>query len=271
MTGMRPAPSIDQRCEGPGGSFYLPATGSSTTEAAAAIQAAQTMEHAPSATAQQASVPMSGIQIGRIILFRNLNLPMRPMSRILAGLAALLLLVNLVQPIWRIDLLAPQYPEGLVLQIFHDRFTGNVDQINGLNHYIGMATIHNEMFPEFAIMRYVIGMLAIWGVLAALVGRRWALASWLFGMLAFVLWAMWDMYSWGWNYGHNLDPNAAIKIEGMSYQPPLFGHKTLLNFEAWSFPDVGGYVLFAAITLGVAVFIYEWRRSFISAIRNERA
>ena len=145
-------------------------------------------------------------------------------------------------------------------KIFHDRFTGNVDQINGLNHYIGMSTIHNEMFPEFAIMRYVIGLLVGWGVLAALIGKRWALASWLFGLLAFVIWAMWDMYSWGWNYGHKLDPHAAIKIEGMAYQPPLFGHKKLLNFDAWSYPDIGGWILFGSITLAVLVFLYEWKR-----------
>lgn len=184
---------------------------------------------------------------------------MRPLSRILIAVAAIAMTLLLTQPIWVIYLMAPQYPEGLELHIFHDRFTGNVDQINGLNHYIGMSTIHNEMFPEFAIMRYVIGALVIWGVLAALIGRRWSLASWLFGLLAFVIWAMWDMYSWGWNYGHKLDPHAAIKIEGMAYQPPLFGHKKLLNFDAWSFPDVGGWVLFVSITLAVLVFLYEWK------------
>ena len=185
---------------------------------------------------------------------------MRLISRIIIAFAALLMLVTLIQPIWRIDLWAPQYPEGLLLQIFHNRFVGNVDQINGLNHYIGMATIHNEMFPEFKIMRYVIGILVAWGLGAALIGRLWALGSWLFGLFAFVIWAMWDMYSWGWNYGNNLDPKAAIQIEGMAYQPPLFGHKTLLNFEAWSFPDVGGYFLFASITFAVVVFLYEWRK-----------
>lgn len=192
-------------------------------------------------------------------LKQRLMHPMRPISRILVALAAIAMVANLWQPIWRIDLSAPQYPEGLVLQIFHDRFTGNVDQINGLNHYIGMATIHNDMFPEFAIMRYAIGLLVGWGLLAALIGRRWALGSWLFALFAFVIWAMWDMYSWGYNYGHNLDPHAAIRIEGMAYQPPLFGHKTLLNFEAWSFPDVGGYVLFGSIAIAVLVFLYEWK------------
>ena len=84
---------------------------------------------------------------------------MRPISRILIAFAALAMGILLWQPIWRIDLWAPQYPEGLVLQIYHNTFTGNVDQINGLNHYIGMATINNAMFPEFAIMRYAIGLL----------------------------------------------------------------------------------------------------------------
>ena len=185
---------------------------------------------------------------------------MRPFSRIIVAVAALAMAILLVQPIWRIDLWAPQYPEGLVLQIFHNSFTGNVDQINGLNHYIGMATIHNDMFPEFAIMRYAIGLLVGWGLLAALIGRRWALGSWLFALAAFVIWAMWDMYQWGWRYGHELDPHAAIKEEGMAYQPPLLGHKTLLNYEAWSMPDVGGYVLFGSIALAVAVFLYEWRK-----------
>lgn len=186
---------------------------------------------------------------------------MRTFSRIIVALAALALGILLVQPIWRIDLWAPQYPEGLVLQIFHDSFTGNVEQINNLNHYIGMATIHDEMFPEFEIMRYAIFLLLAWGVLASAIGRRWALGSWLMGLGAFVIWAMWDMYQWGYRYGHELDPRAAIKVEGMAYQPPLLGHKTLLNFEAWSMPDVGGYVLFASITMAVLVFVFEWRRS----------
>lgn len=202
------------------------------------------------------------------LLKQRLMFPMRAVSRILVAFAALAMVINLFQPIWRIDLFAPQYPEGLLLQIYHDRFTGNVDQINGLNHYIGMATIHNDMFPEFAIMRYAIGLLVGWGLLAALIGRRWALGSWLFALFAFVIWAMWDMYSWGWNYGHNLDPHAAIRIEGMAYQPPLIGHKTLLNFEAWSFPDVGGYVLFGSIAIAVMVFLYEWRRPRNTKIVN---
>ncbi len=185
-------------------------------------------------------------------------------SRVLVAIAALAMAVNLWMPIWRIDLSAPQYPEGLYLQIFHDRFEGDIQKINGLNHYIGMATIENEMFPEFAIMRYAFYLLVVWGLIAALIGRRGAVLSWLFGLAAFTIWAVWDMYAWGYKYGHDLDPHAAIKVEGMAYQPPLIGHKQLLNFDAWSTPDVGGWVLFVAIAIAVLTYLVELRRGGLS-------
>ena len=100
---------------------------------------------------------------------------MKPISRIMIAVAALSLLVLLFVPIWRIDLQAPQYPEGLYLQIFADRFAGDVEKINGLNHYIGMGHIHDDMFPEFAVLPKLLMALAALGVLAALWGKRWAL------------------------------------------------------------------------------------------------
>lgn len=184
---------------------------------------------------------------------------LRPVSRVAVGIAALSIALLSWVSIWRIDLRAPQYPEGLVLRIFHDRFDGDTGKINGLNHYIGMATIENDMFPEFGIMRYAIALLVAWGLASALIGRRGALFTWLMVLGAFVLWAMWDMYSWGYKYGHDLDPHAAIKVEGMAYQPPLIGHKKLLNFDAWSLPDTGGWLLFGVIAIASAIWLIEWR------------
>lgn len=183
----------------------------------------------------------------------------RPFNRILIAIAALGLGALLTVPIWRIDLMAPQYPEGLYLQIFHDRFDGDVRNINGLNHYIGMAKIENEMFPEFGLMKYAFGLLVGWGLIAAITGRNPVLFTWLLAIGAFLLWAMWDMYNWGYNYGHNLDPHAAIQVEGMAYQPPLIGHKKLLNFDAWSTPDIGGWILFAVALVAGLVWFVEWR------------
>ena len=183
----------------------------------------------------------------------------RVTSRIVIAICALAIGSLLYVPIWRIDLAAPQYPEGLAMQIYHDRFEGDTGKINGLNHYIGMATIENEMFPEFAIMRYAFYLLIGWGLVAALIGRRGAFFSWIMALFAYVIWAMWDMYAWGYKYGHDLDPHAAIKVEGMAYQPPLFGHKKLLNFDAWSLPDTGGWILFAVIAIACLTWFVEWR------------
>jgi copper chaperone NosL len=61
-----------------------------------------------------------------------------------------------------------------------------------------------------------------------------------------------DFYKWEYDYGHNLDPHAAIKVPGMSYQPPLIGYKQLLNFGAYSIPDIGGWLFIGA---GVILFI----------------
>jgi copper chaperone NosL len=177
------------------------------------------------------------------------------------ALAALALLALLFVPIWRIDLQAPQYPEGLAIQIYADHFAGDTEKINGLNHYIGMATIHDEMFPEFVFLPKVIMALAALGVVAAIVGKRRLLFAGLITLSAFSLWALYDMYKWGYSYGHDLDPHAAIKVEGMAYQPPLIGHKKLLNFDAWSTPDIGGWVLFGIMGLLAGVYFLELRRS----------
>ena len=187
------------------------------------------------------------------------------LSRILIGISALVLLAILYVPVWRIDLMAPQYPEGLMMQIYIDHFAGDVEKINGLNHYIGMAVIKDEMFPEFVYLPKVIIALCVIGLLVALWGRIAGLLIHIFLLTAFGAWALYDMYKWGYNYGHELDPRAAIKVEGMAYQPPLIGHKQLLNFDAWSTPDTGGWLLFGVMSVLIIIFIYEWRRARTTA------
>jgi copper chaperone NosL len=69
-----------------------------------------------------------------------------------------------------------------------------------------------------------------------------------------------DFYRWGYAYGHELDEHAAIKVPGMSYQPPVIGTKQLLNFHAASWPDVGAWIVALCLAVGVTVAILEWRR-----------
>ena len=186
-------------------------------------------------------------------------LPVLPLSRMLILVIAPLLLAVLWLPIWRIDLVAPQYPEGLALQIHANDIRGDVEIINGLNHYIGMKTLHKEDFPEFTILPIIIVVFALAFLVSGLLKRR----SWIyitsFAFFAFGILAMVDFWRWEYDYGHNLDPNAAIVVPGMAYQPPLIGFKQLLNFGAYSFPDLGGWLFISAGVIALFVVIWEWR------------
>ena len=184
---------------------------------------------------------------------------MNLVSRIIIGIASLALIATFFLPVWFIFLIAPQYPEGLTMNIWLNRITGQVDIINGLNHYIGMKHIKAEMFPEFQYMSYIVAFFVLLGLVVAISGNRKILISYLILTVIGGAAAMYDFYKWGYDYGHNLDPKAAIQIPGLSYQPPLFGHKTLLNFDAYSYPDVGGWVIIGVSILFFLVWMYEWR------------
>jgi copper chaperone NosL len=154
---------------------------------------------------------------------------------------------------------APQYPEGLEMKIWINTLSGDVRTISALNHYIGMKTIEVSMFPEFKYMIYLVGVIIGIGVLAAIINKRWMLMIYLSTILLAGTGALIDFYLWGYDYGHNLNPEAPIKIEGMSYQPPLIGTKVLLNFTAFSGPDIGGWIFIAVGILLFALLIYEWK------------
>jgi copper chaperone NosL len=181
-------------------------------------------------------------------------------SRILLILSGLGLIAVLFVPMWKIDLSAPQYPEGLALLIYPNNLGGNVDIINGLNHYIGMKTLHTKDFMEFTILPYIIGFFAAFFLLTAFVGRRRLMNILLFVFIAFGVIAMVDFWRWEYNYGHNLNPEAAIIVPGMSYQPPLIGYKQLLNFSAYSMPSTGGWIFVGAGALLLFCVVFEWRK-----------
>ena len=160
--------------------------------------------------------------------------------------SGVLLFVILFVPMWRIDLDAPQYPEGLRLLIYADKLGGNVDIINGLNHYIGMKTLHEDDFVEFKILPFIISFFGLFFITAGITKSRKLLFTLFALFVAFGVIAMADFWKWEYDYGHNLNPEAAIIVPGMAYQPPLIGFKQLLNFGAYSIPDIGGWLFIIA-------------------------
>ncbi len=184
------------------------------------------------------------------------------LTRTITFFCGLLLVVVLFVPLWRIELDAPQYPEGLLLKMYPNKIAGNVDIINGLNHYIGMKTLHTEDFIEFTILPYIIVFFAVFSMLVSLVlfkSKKW-LHILLISFVIFGIVAMVDFWRWEYNYGHNLDPNAAIIVPGMAYQPPLIGYKQLLNFGAFSIPDIGGWIFIGVGLMLVTTEVVEFKK-----------
>lgn len=184
-------------------------------------------------------------------------------TRGLVALAALLLMPAFFLPLWTINLDAPQYPEGLGMDIMVNTIRGqgewDLQNINGLNHYIGMKEIHPESIRELRIMPWLLGGLAAFGLVTAAAGRRWLLQAWVVAFVLLAFAGLVDFYIWGYDYGHNLNPDAAIKVPGMEYQPPLIGSKQLLNFTAYSWPGPGGLLMIASLGIGMGALWFDRR------------
>lgn len=192
---------------------------------------------------------------------------MKTKSKIIIIFASILLILTFFFPLWYIDLEAPQYPEGIGLEIWINKITGqkpnDLENINGLNHYIGMKEIKPDDIPELDVMPFIIVFMIAFGLLAGFTGKRFLVYLWivLFVVLAAV--GLYDFYLWEYDYGHNLNPHAAIKIPGMAYQPPLIGSKMLLNFNAISMPDVSFYILVLAVVLAVVALYLDKKNKTI--------
>jgi len=186
---------------------------------------------------------------------------LKSISRIFLALCGIGLFASIFVPIWSIFLEAPQYPEGLSMYIHANKISGEYEIINGLNHYIGMKEIHQDEFWEFKVMPYALGVLGLLCILAAALGKK----LWLYVItaiyLVFGIAFMYDFWRWEYDYGHNLDPHAAIVVPGMSYQPPLLGFKQLLNFGAYSYPDIGGWIMFGVGIILVVLSYLEIKSS----------
>lgn len=179
--------------------------------------------------------------------------------------ASLLVLGGLIFPLWSVSLTAPQYPEGLGMKILAHTVRGatptDLDNINHLNRYIGMKSIEPETIPELRFMPWIIVALCVTGLAVAMFRRRAALYVWIISFAAVCAAGLIDFWRWEYDYGHNLDPRAILKIPGMSYQPPIIGARQLLNFRAVSLPAAGGMLLMLALLVAVAAGALAWRDS----------
>ena len=204
--------------------------------------------------------------IERINRFLDAHLDLGPRALLLAAL--LLLLPTYLAPLYDMTMFAPQYPDGLRLHIYSYKLVGgnggqDLREINVLNHYIGMKDLAAEDFTEFKWLPFVIGVLGLLFLRAAVMGKITNLVDVLVLYLYFGTFALWSFaYKMYW-YGHNLATSAPVRVA--PFTPPLFGYKKLANFEVYSYPAIGSYALAGVALCLILAFGFAWRESRRSA------
>jgi hypothetical protein len=195
-------------------------------------------------------------------LNRHLDIRLGLAPRLLLMAAAVLIGITLTLPLWNLTMFAPQYPDGLRMDIYTHQLRGgnggqDVKEINVLNHYIGMRDLSNEDFTEFKWMPFALGVLALLTLRSAVIGSMGSLVDSVVLFMYFGAFSLWSFAYKMYMYGHNLAPGAPVKVP--PFTPPVFGYQQIANFEVYSYPRAGTYVLLAgALSLLVALGL-AWR------------
>lgn len=201
-----------------------------------------------------------------------LDRPLFMKARIVLVLLAIPLALTMTQPLWRISMTAPQYPAGLYLDVYAHKIDGgnhgqHINEINTLNHYIGMHKIDRAELSDLDWIPFAIGLLLVLTLRCAAIGNVRALVDlaviagyvgvFAFGKFVYKLYV----------FGHNLDPDAPIKLE--PFTPAIFGTKHIANFTTSSYPQLGSIyigVFFAGVLGLLGWHLVAGRRAAVRAI-----
>lgn len=200
-------------------------------------------------------------QVSRLLRreFRFLHKPLNLTSRLFLLAAAITIAVSIFFPLWKMHLVAPQYQDGLDLYIWSYKIQGggyngqHLAEINNLNHYIGMKHIEQADFMEMRWMPFVFGLIILLTLRSIVFGEMSNVVD------LFALFTYFGLFSIGsfwyrlYEYGHNLDPQAPVKIK--PFTPLLIGVKQIANFREFSFPQIGAYLLCVAVLF---IFCAGW-------------
>lgn len=196
-----------------------------------------------------------------------LDAPLRGKGRLLLVALVVPLMLSFLFPLWRISMKAPQYPDGLSMDIYsHQLLGGNdghdIQEINTLNHYIGMHTITREELRDLDWIPFALVAMGLLSLRAALLGNVRTLID--LSMIAgYVLVVAFGRFLWMlWEFGHDLNPKAPVKVA--PFMPVVLGEKQIANFLTMSMPQLGS-VLLGVFTCGVwgltLWYLWQGRRS----------
>ncbi len=176
------------------------------------------------------------------------------------GAAAFLLLISIFTPYWRMTLHAPQYPKGLTVQAYLDRLEGDVHEIDGLNHYIGMRPLGEAAQLERSLSILAIAVISLLVLSAILIHNQYAALLSLPAVLFPVIF-LGDLYYWMRDFGLNLDPTAPLSSAIKPFVPPVLGEGLIAQFRTVAAPDIG-LILAMIASLLILVGLYFHRLAY---------
>lgn len=179
-------------------------------------------------------------------------------AALLYGAAAVILVAALALPWWRFSMVAPQYPEGLSVTTWFFGVTGDVHEVDELNHYIGYMPLADIASLERHIA-FLAGPLAVaLLVLAATLKSRlraWLIIPALSLPIVFIV----DLAAWLQYSGHHLDPHAALSGAVQPWTPNLLGAGGVGQFHTYSSLEAGFFLAVIAALLALSAAFRQLR------------
>ncbi len=174
--------------------------------------------------------------------------------------AAIVLFISIFLPYWKITLFAPQYPGGLEASMYVNRLTGDISEIDSLNHYIGMKPLGEAAVLERTLSVFIIIGLALLIIGTVFVHSPFALFL-AIPAIGYPVFFLADLYFWMKTFGTNLDQNAPLKNAVQPFVPPLLGEGKIAQFATVATWEVGLYMSMVASVL-IIIGLYFHRRAY---------
>jgi len=186
------------------------------------------------------------------------------------ALARVVLLVSIFFPFWHMELEAPQYPNGLFLTAYVNHLTGDVREIDGLNHYIGMRSLGEAAAFERAASVWMMIAMVLLVEGAAFIHSKWAVLL-AIPVITFPIAFVADLYYWMRSFGLNLNPEAPLSNSVKPFVPTVLGEGGIGQFKTYADLGTGYWLAVAAAGLIVVGFWFHRRAYRPLTLRDQAA
>ncbi|MDT8338685.1 MAG: cytochrome C [Sulfurimonas sp.] len=174
-------------------------------------------------------------------------------------------------PIWAVSLEAPNYPkdafpEGIPVFFHFDGYSGEVHEMNTINHYVGMDPMWVGGTIEREIGIYALLALSL-GIIYFILYNSRILIYFMLVPASLPLLFIADYSFWLYWFGHNLHDWGMFKIK--PFMPTVFGDGKIAQFVTHSYPSIGFYLILAIGLLSLLAFFAKQKA--LKGINNQHA